>query len=400
MLIEILVFISLGILAGIVTGLTPGIHINLVSLLIISSTPALMDYTTPLMLGIMIVSMAVTHTFLDAIPSIYLGAPDPDTILNILPGHKLLLEGKGFEAVKMTIIGSLLSLILAISIMPFLLIITNDFYLMIRDYIGYILIVVVGFMIIKDKNRHMNLILFLMAGCLGLAVLNIDSLKEPLFSMLSGLFGISTLAISLKDNVIIPEQSVAEETNVTKKEIIKSVVSSTAAGTLAAFFPGLGPSHGAVLASQFLRKISERGFLILVGGINTVNFTLSLVTLFVLSKARNGAVIAILKLLEGISMNDLIIFTGSALVAGGVATILALKISKIFSKAIAKINYKALVIGIISLITGMAIYFDAWQGLLVLLVSTMVGIIPAELGIARNHAMGCLLLPVILYFTV
>src|SRR3989344_5244679 len=99
MLIEILVFISLGILAGIVTGLTPGIHINLVSLLIISSTPALMDYTTPLMLGIMIVSMAVTHTFLDAIPSIYLGAPDPDTILNILPGHKLLLEGKGFEAV-------------------------------------------------------------------------------------------------------------------------------------------------------------------------------------------------------------------------------------------------------------------------------------------------------------
>jgi TctA family transporter len=38
--------------------------------------------------------------------------------------------------------------------------------------------------------------------------------------------------------------------------------------------------------------------MILVGGLNTVNFVLSLVTFLVLDKARNGAVIAIKELIS------------------------------------------------------------------------------------------------------
>ena len=118
MLIEIILVILIGILAGIFTGLIPGIHINLIALLILSSAPALLSVTSPLMISIFIISMSITHTFLDTIPSVFLGAPESSTALSVLPGHKLLLQGKGYEAVMLTLIGSFLALILAICLAP------------------------------------------------------------------------------------------------------------------------------------------------------------------------------------------------------------------------------------------------------------------------------------------
>jgi len=121
MFLQLLLAILCGILAGIFTGLIPGIHINLISLILLSLSPILLQYTNPITLCCFIIAMSVTHTFLDAVPSVFLGAPDADQALNVLPGHKLLLEGKGFEAVKLTVIGSLLSLILATALIPLLI---------------------------------------------------------------------------------------------------------------------------------------------------------------------------------------------------------------------------------------------------------------------------------------
>ena len=90
MFIEILLAVLLGLLAGTVTGLIPGIHVNLVSLLALTFSPYLMQYTTPVSMAVCIISMSVTHSFLDFIPCLFLGAPDSDTALSILPGHKLL----------------------------------------------------------------------------------------------------------------------------------------------------------------------------------------------------------------------------------------------------------------------------------------------------------------------
>ena len=103
---QILIAVFLGCCAGIVTGLIPGIHINLVSLILVSVSGYFLGVTSPLVLGVFIISMSVVHTFLDVIPSIFFGAPDPDTALMVLPGHKLLLQGNGLEAVKLEMIGS------------------------------------------------------------------------------------------------------------------------------------------------------------------------------------------------------------------------------------------------------------------------------------------------------
>lgn len=396
MFLEILAAIVLGIAAGIITGLIPGIHINLISLGLLSISPWLLEYTTLVPLTVFIISMSITHSFLDFIPSVFLGAPESETALSILPGHKMLMDGKAFEAVKLTVIGSFFALVVSIALVPVLLVVVPYVYSILEDYIAYILIAVMCFMILKDKTKLQNLIVFLISGTMGVIVLNSPNISNPLFPMLSGLFGVSMLSVSYFQNVSIPKQSTKETLTVDKKEYYQAIGAGTLAGTLTSFFPGLGPAQGAVIASQLTRKISEYGFMVIVGGINTVNFVLSLMTLFTIEKARNGAVVVISELME-VNMRTLLIFIFASLVVGGVAVFLALKITKVFSKVIVKVNYKLLVILVVILITSLAFYFSGFIALLILFTATMIGIIPGEWGVSRNHAMGCLILPVILY---
>lgn len=309
-----------------------------------------------------------------------------------------MLQGKGFEAVKLTVIGSLLCLLIAIALIPILIKFFEFVYPYLKTYIGYILVCVVAFMILKDRKKEKifwNFSIFFMCGIFGLLCFNLN-VENILFPMLSGLFGISMLFMSLNEKVRIPEQTFKETIKVEKKEILQAVLAGSFAGTLTSFFPGLGPAQGAVLASQLTKKLSTHGFMILVGGINTVNFVLSLVTLFIIEKARNGAVIVISKL-ANIDLWVFLIFVITVLISGGIATILALKISKMFAKLISKVDYETLVIGVMSLIVVLVFYFCNWTGLFILFIATMIGLLPPLLNVPRSHAMGCLLLPVILW---
>jgi len=403
MFLQILLAIFLGCTAGIVTGLIPGIHINLVSLLLVSLSGYMLGFTSPLVLAVFIISMAVTHTFLDPIPSIFLGAPDADQALNVLPGHKLLMKGMGYEAVKLTVIGSLLSLILTLILIPFMLPAVPKIYSFLQPYMAYILIGVVVFMILKEKGLNgifWGTVIFLLSGILGMIVLGFPNLNQPLFPMLSGLFGLSVLITSLNDNVEVPKQRITEIIEVEKTNKVKAIGAAVFSGSLTGIFPGLGAAQAAIIGMQLVGEIGMYAFMILIGGINTVNFVFSLATFYTLEKARNGAIVAVLEIIKSINLSELIILMCAALIAGGVATFLALKITRVFSKMINLINYRMLCISIISLITILAFVFSGVIGLLVLATSAALGMVGPIVGVKRSNAMGCLLLPVIFYFLV
>ena len=121
MFVEVLIAIFLGICAGCATGLIPGIHVNLISVLVLSLSAYLLGFTSPVILAVFIISLAITHSFLDSLPSIYLGAPDAGQELNVLPGHRLLHKGEGHNAIVYTLIGSLGCLVLGLILFPLLL---------------------------------------------------------------------------------------------------------------------------------------------------------------------------------------------------------------------------------------------------------------------------------------
>lgn len=398
MLLEIFIAIFLGCLMGVITGLVPGVHLNLISLLILSFSVFLLEFTTPLIISVFIISMAITHTFLDTIPAVFLGAPEEETALSILPGHKMLLEGRGYHAIILTLIGSLFSIILAVIFSPLIAATINKIYPTLSKFMGYVLILASLFLISKDsKSKFWAFIVFMLAGVLGIGVLNMPGLGNPLFPLLSGMFGISALLISLSNKVKIPEQKVSD-LKVSKKTITKAVSSSFVAGGLCSFLPGLGPAQAAILGSQITRKLGGEGFLILVGGLNTINMIMSFIALYILDKARNGAIVTVSKIIGNFSLENLILFLGVTLIVAGIATFLTIKIAKIFSSIMSKVNYTGICLFIIGLIFTLTIILSKPLGILVLFVSTALGIMPPLLGVGRNHLMGCLLLPVILYF--
>lgn len=345
--------------------------------------------------------MSITHTFLDSLPSVFLGAPDADMALAVLPGHRLLLEGKGYEAVKLTVIGSLLSLLACIAVIPLMIPLAPIIYNFLSPYIGYILIVIVLYMILIEKKINKifwSFVIFFLSGILGMIVLTVSNLKQPLFPLLSGLFGVSVLLISLNQKVSLPKQRITESITIPRKNNIKAISAAVFSGSLTGLFPGLGAAQAAVIAMQFVGNIGMYAFMVLIGGINTVNFLFSLVTFYTLQKARNGAIVAVMEIIKSISMTELIILVATALIVGSIATYLALNLSKIFSKVINKVNYNMLIIGVISLIFVLVFILSSWLGLLILITSTAIGIIAPSLGVKRTHSMGCLLLPVILFF--
>ena len=154
MFIEIFIAIIIGCLAGVLTGLTPGLHINLVALILFSISPFLLGYTNVIAVASFIIAMSITHTFSDFISATYLGAPSDDTALAVLPAHRLLLEGMGHEAIRLTVIGSLLCLIIVILLSPLLIIIVPLIFKYLKNYIGWILLAVVVFMVLREENLN------------------------------------------------------------------------------------------------------------------------------------------------------------------------------------------------------------------------------------------------------
>ena len=131
-IILVILFALLGTFLGVLTGLIPGLHVNNIAVIMLSIAPALLvslmflnqfgipEVFIPLLLAITIVSMSIAHTFLDFIPSTFLGAPEGETALSVLPAHSMLLEGRGYEAVMLSAIGSLGGVIISfIFLIPF-----------------------------------------------------------------------------------------------------------------------------------------------------------------------------------------------------------------------------------------------------------------------------------------
>jgi len=406
MLIELIIAILIGITAGTITGLTPGIHINLIAIILLSVSTLLLNITSPLILIIFITSMAITHTFVDFIPSIFLGAPDEDSFLSILPGHQLLLKGQAYYAIVFTLYGSLTALLIILIFIPIFIYLLPIIYPIIQKIMWIILILISIYLITTEHDKKLwALIIFFLAGFLGIASLNLN-IREPLLPLLTGLFGASNLIISIKQKTKIPIQRTTKLINIrlSKKSIVKTSLASIIAAPFTAFLPGLGASQAALIGKQFLNIEDQREFLFLLGAINTIVMGLSFVALYSIQRTRTGAAVAISKLLPDITLNNLSLIVITIIISGIFAFALTLYISKIVSRNIHKIKYSKLSLAILIILFIIVLIFSdqtllgKFLSLQLFITSTSLGIFTISSGIKRMHLMGCLLIPTILFY--
>ncbi|MEK6933534.1 MAG: tripartite tricarboxylate transporter permease [Nanoarchaeota archaeon] len=397
MILALIVALLLGMLSGTITGLAPGIHINLIAAILLASLSSFAGI--PLIaLAVFIVAMSITHTFLDFIPSVFIGAPEEDTFLSILPGHELLQEGHGYKAVVLTLYGSLFALLIILIFTPLFILFLPSLYKTIKFIIPFVLIFISFYLIFREDNFLLSLVVFLLAGFLGIAAFNLP-IKEPLLPLLSGLFGISSLIISLKSSKNPKKQSLLplKEIKLSKSEFKKASLAALISAPLCSFLPGISSGHAATIGSEIIPQ-ERKGFLFLVGSINTVIMALSFITVYAIGKARSGTAAAIQDILHQISLQHLIIILGTIIISGILAFFLGINLAKFFALSLNKINYKKLTLGIIIILTIINLIFSSWLGFIVLITSTSLGIFCILSNSRRINLMGSLIIPTIVYY--
>ncbi len=391
---ELIIFFVAGIITGTFTGITPGIHTNLIAILMLPFI--LKSHLSISIILIFIVAMAVTHTFVDFIPAIFFGAPDEDTGLSVLPGHDFLLAGQGHHALKLTLIGSTIATISLIFIAPFFIFIIPKIYPFIQKMMGFFLIWISILLIYGEKkSRIQAIIIFALSGFLGISTLNLN-MSQPLLPLFTGLFGTSTIIHSIKSKTQIPKQSI-EKLNIHKRDLIKPTLATIFISPICSFFPGLGSSQAAVIGSKISGDLNREQFLILMGSINTLVLATSFITLFLVQKSRTGIAFAISQITH-LTTNNLYTIMATVALSTIIAIPISLKISKTIAKNIHKIEYIKISLLIVIFLFFIITYFSGVLGLLVLIVSTLLGLTCIEFQTRRSFLMGAILIPTIIYY--
>jgi len=399
MIIELILALLLGVLIGTLTGITPGIHINLVSAILLGISASLLALVSPLILVVFLVSMAMTHTFVDYVPSIFLGAPDEENFLSILPGHEMLIKGEAYSAVVYTLYGSLSGLLIILIFSPLFFFFLPIVYPYAERIMPFILILACIFLIYFEKSSKLwAFLIFIISGLLGIAILNLP-IKEPLLPLFTGLFGVSSLMTSITKKQKLPEQKIRplSQIRLPAKSFLKSILASIIASPLCSFLPGMGSGQAAVIGSEVTGDLDRKEFLVLLGAINTIVTGLSFITLYTINKARTGVAVAIESIIQ-LSIKDLFIITGVIFVSGIISFFVTIFVAKYFSRIISKINYTTLSIIVILLLFAVVFYFSGFLGFLAMLVSSCVGLTCIYAGVRRTHMMGSLLISTILYY--
>ncbi len=232
---------------------------------------------------------------MDFVPSIFLGAPEADTTLAALPGHKLLLDGHGIEAIKLSALGSAGSVLVSLLLVLPLAILFKNTYDAISQYMGWILLIIVIIMISTERGymvesifEHLRykvfaIAVFLISGWLDLFSFTRGFLMAPmikfgepsiLFPLLSGLFGASMLLISLLTKTEVPAQT-RTGFKLPKEKIARGIFTGSLAGSLVSWLPGVSSAVATVVARLMIRESHEedsaREFIVAVSGVNTSN---------------------------------------------------------------------------------------------------------------------------------
>ena len=394
-ILTLITALLLGVTFGTITGLIPGLHINLIITFLSLSFFEKIISSNPFPMSIFIVSLSITHIITDFIPSILLGAPEEDSYLSILPGHRMLLEGRGYEAITLCIYGSISSILFIPFLSLIYILILPRIFQSIQSFIPLILIIASIYLIFREEKIFPALIIFLMSGFLGYFTFNIP-LKEPLLPLLSGLFGISSIILSIRKNNKIPNQ-IIEKPKIRKIKFIKTILSGAIITPFMSFLPGIVSGHSAVIASE-LKKQSKRQFLFLIGFIAILTMSLSFVAAYSIGKTRTGSAVAIINYLGKISHFQITSIILVSIFVIIISSIISIKIAKFFVKNISEINYNYLSIIILFLIILINFFVSGLLGIFILLTSTSLGIYTQLSNSKKINLMGSLILPSIIFY--
>lgn len=410
---ELVIACLLGVGIGTITGMTPGIHVNTAGAILFAVSTILLSFVSPEFLCVLMVSMSIAHALLEFVPSMLLGVPEEGTALTVLPGHKMVLEGRSKEAIRIVSIGGFGAIIVTILLLPIFAIVLPPTYEFLKPVTWILLLIASIYLIYKVtstlKGFLWSLLLFILSGILGWIIFQAPlSSGISLMCVFSGLFGISTILFSLNDNSRIPHQNKFYELDLDNAKI-KSIITGGTTCAILGFLPGFGPAQGSVIAQSASGQSNNddentTNFLLVISGLNTSDCLFSLIAIYLIGNPRSGIAVYMSYLISEFNLSHLIAFIFASLISVSLSLALCLKLGDSFSKLMSGIDYRKLSIAVIVLQVILLYIFGLYYQApllyltLMLVTSTAMGLLPHYLDVGKSHLMGVLIIPAIIIY--
>jgi len=386
-----------GVALGTASGLTPGLHANNFALLLAGFAPAIP--VPPLQVGAAMLAAGVVHTFLDIVPALALGVPDPAMAPTALPGHRLVLQGRGREALRLSAVGSGLAVALAVPLAIPVTLAMERAYPVVARNLTLVLGAVVVLMIVTEREPVAQLgagTAIAASGLLGVATLDVGtggvlpagSMLAPLFA---GLFGAPILIEALSGEGVPPQDD--ERLTVSPTFLLTVAGVGTLAGAVVGYLPGISSAIAAAGALVLLPTRGPRAFVVATSGVSTANTVFALFALVALGSPRTGVLVALDR--TGVPL-DLPVLLASVVIAAAAGFLLVLGLGDPYLGAVGRTDNVRLSLAVLGFLAVLVAAFTGLVGLGVCVVATLVGLIPARFGARRMNCMGVLLVPLIL----
>lgn len=412
-MIELVIACFIGIAIGATTGMIPGIHVNTAGAIIFASSTFLLTIISPEFLCVLMVSMSIAHALIEFIPSMLLGVPQEGTATSILPGHRMVLQGRSKEVIRIVSVGGFGAILVTISMLPLFAIVLPTLHDVTKPFTWIILLVASIYLTHSLTGNFRDflwsLLLFALSGILGWIIFQTPiSSGITLMCVFSGLFGISTIIFSLNDSSTIPHQNPFYELNIDYDKF-KSIFAGGMTGAILGFLPGFGPAQGTVIAQAVSGTNDNKdddtaNFLLATSGLNVSDCLFSLIAIYIIGNPRSGIAVYMSYLIFEMGLNHLAIFIFASLIAVSVSLVLSLKLGDSFSRLMSSVDYKKLSISVIVLQIAILYLFIFYYKApviymtLALITSTAMGMLPHYIGVGKSHLMGVLIIPAIVIY--
>jgi putative membrane protein len=190
-----------------------------------------------------------------------------------------------------------------------------------------------------------------------------------------------------------------------KTWVLRGIAVGSIAGSIVSWLPGDSSAIATVLARFAIRGSLEHHrtrameFIVSVSGANTSNAIFCLIALFAIGYPRSGATIAVRDLVGRTpDAHTVLLFLTVIVLVSIAAYIITISIGDFAPSVLAHVNYQKLCTAILIGLVLMVSLFNGTFGLVIFLTAIPIGMLPYYMGIRKSHAMGVILLPVMMYY--
>ncbi len=364
-----------GVFAGIamgITGIVPFLHVNT----IVELTSGYFAGSALQWFVVLLVFSRIPFEFIAGVKVI---GSSQDSVFSLHPFQKLAQRGESKKALILALSHCTAGMAVALLLFPVVSLAAPAVYPIAKQLTAALLILIFGAFILLNKNQLDAATLACLAGALGIIVLEKNIASNALFFLLSGLFAVPVLLegveekqTSTQNKELYKPQTIQTKPVQTQPRFFKSLAIVGGLIALAAeFLPGISVTILTALALLFFNGKEEEFISLnaaIIGGRAVGDFA----ALEFISKARSGATAAIMENFSSYAFTTAIV---QIIVGTAAFAVLAWIALKIFDKVnFAWLEKKGIRLAIVLLLFAYAFLVDGTGGLIVLAVSSLVGL--------------------------